>query len=70
VGFWNALPLAAHLVRGTIGRVRGVNLRRSESFTVVRAEPGLLHTDGELHDGGTRIEFTVRPASLRLMVPA
>jgi diacylglycerol kinase (ATP) len=70
VGFWNALPLAAHLFRGSIGRVRGVSIRRGERFVVERATPGLLHTDGELHEAGTRIEFSVRPASLSMMVPS
>jgi diacylglycerol kinase (ATP) len=70
IGFWNAMPLAAHLFRGTIGRVHGVSIRRGERFVVERAAPGLLHTDGELHHAGTRIEFAVRPASLRIMVPA
>jgi diacylglycerol kinase (ATP) len=69
VSFWNALPLAAHLFHGTIGRVRGVNLRRAAHFVIERNAPGLLHTDGELHEAGTRIEFTIRPASLRVMCP-
>jgi diacylglycerol kinase (ATP) len=66
----NALPLAARLFRGTLEEARGVSLRRSERFVVERAAPGLLHTDGEIHQAGPRIEFTVRPASLRIMVPA
>jgi diacylglycerol kinase (ATP) len=66
----NALPLATHLFRGTIGRVPGVKIRRSDFFVVERAGPGLLHTDGELHEAGSRIEFRIRPASLRVMVPA
>ena len=69
ISLWNALPLAAHLFGGTIGRVRGVQLRRSARFAVERAAPGLLHTDGELHDAGARVEFTVRPRSLRVMCP-
>ena len=70
VGFWNALPLAANLFRGTIGKTHGVSIRRGERFVVERSGPGLLHTDGELHEAGTRIEFTIRPASLSIMVPA
>ena len=70
VRFWNALPLAMHLFHGTIGRVRGVHLRRGARFVVEREAPGPLHTDGELHECGTRIEFTVRPSSLRIRVPA
>ena len=69
IGFWNAMPLAVHLFNGTIGRARGVTIRRGERFVVQRESAGWLHTDGELHDAGTRIEFTVRPASLRMMVP-
>jgi YegS/Rv2252/BmrU family lipid kinase len=70
VDFWNALPLAANLFRGTIGKTRGVSIRRGDRFVVERPAPGLLHTDGEMHEAGTRIEFTIRPASLSIMVPA
>jgi diacylglycerol kinase (ATP) len=70
VSFWNALPLAANLFRGAIDRTRGVAIRRGDRFVVERASPGLLHTDGELREAGTRIEFAVRPANLRIMVPA
>lgn len=69
VSFWNALPLATNLFHGTIGRVRGVIIRRSDRFIVERALPGPLHTDGELHAAGARIEFSIRPASLRIRVP-
>jgi YegS/Rv2252/BmrU family lipid kinase len=69
VGFWNMLPLAARLFGGTIGRAQGVSLRRGDHFTVERAAPGILHTDGEVHDAGKRIDFTIQPASLRMMVP-
>jgi diacylglycerol kinase (ATP) len=69
LNLWNAMPLAANLFRGAIGETRGVSIRRSERFIVERARPGLLHTDGELHEAGSRIEFTIRPASLRIMVP-
>ncbi len=67
---WNALPLAARLFAGTLDRAASVVARQSERFVVERAVPGLLHTDGETHPAGTRIEFQVRPASLRLLVPA
>jgi diacylglycerol kinase family enzyme len=70
VNIWNAVPLANHLFHGTIGRVAGVSIRRGERFLVERPRPGLLHTDGEVHQAGRIIEFTVRPAALRIMVPA
>lgn len=70
VTFWNSLPLAMNLFQGTIGRVRGVTAHQCDRFVVERSAPGLLHTDGEIHEAGTRVEFTIRPASLRVMVPA
>lgn len=69
VSMWNALPLAVRLFHGSIGRVSGVALRRSARFVVERPAPGPLHTDGELHQAGARIEFTIRPLSLRVMCP-
>lgn len=66
---WNALPLALRLFRGTLPRSPGVVGRRGARFIVERAAPGLLHTDGETHAAGTRLEFRVLPASLRLLAP-
>lgn len=70
VSWRNAVPLLARLFAGRIGRDGDVVLRRADRFVVERAHPGLLHTDGELHEAGARIEFVVRPASLRVMCPA
>ncbi|HEY1108726.1 MAG TPA: diacylglycerol kinase family lipid kinase, partial [Opitutaceae bacterium] len=64
-----ALPLLARLFSGSVHRVRGVLVRRGAGFVVERDAPGLIHTDGELHEAGRRIEFTVRPASLRIVCP-
>jgi diacylglycerol kinase family enzyme len=69
IGVVNALPLAVRLFGGTMDRAHHVLLRRSARFVVERAAPGLLHTDGEIHDAGARIEFSVRPRSLRIMAP-
>lgn len=66
----NALPLAVRLFGGTIGRVPGITMRRSACFTIERPQGGLLHTDGEVYEAGTRLAFVVRPASLRVLVPA
>lgn len=67
---WNALPLAARLFAGSIDSAPNMLCRRSRTFVVERANPGLLHTDGELHQAGTRVEFNIRPASLRVLTPA
>jgi YegS/Rv2252/BmrU family lipid kinase len=69
LGVRNVAPLVLRLFHGTIGKVRGVTTCRSSRFVVERPKPGLLHTDGELHEAGTRIEFAVRAASLRVMAP-
>lgn len=66
---WNVLPLGLRLFLGFLPGGRGVHLRQAGHFVVERPRPGLLHTDGELHDAGTRLEFAVRPASLRVMCP-
>lgn len=65
----NAAPLALRLFNGTLARASGIVQRRSARFVVERSAPGLLHTDGEIHQAGPRIEFTLRPASLRILAP-
>ena len=70
VSLWRALPLLFRLFRGTLAHAPGVTRLQAEHFVVEPAGPGLLHTDGELHAAGARIEFAVRPASLRVMGPA
>lgn len=66
----NAAPLTARLFAGTLHRQSGVYLRRAAQFTVERSSPGPLHTDGEIHQAGSVIEFSIRPKSLRVMAPA
>lgn len=70
VSWLNALPLVVRLFNGTLARQRGIVQRRGARFVVERSAPGPLHTDGELHDAGRVIEFSIRPASLRIMAPA
>ena len=65
----NALPLLARLFTGTLTGAPGIVRLRAESFTVERAAPGPLHTDGEIHSAGSRVTFAVRPASLRILAP-
>ncbi len=67
---WNALPLVARMFRGTLHRSPDMFFRRGERFVVERTAAGFLHTDGEVHTAGQRVEFSVRPASLRIMCPA
>ena len=65
----NAVPLLARLYTNTLHGNRAVLRIRGSQFSVERAGPGLLHTDGETHHAGPRIDFAVRPASLRILAP-
>lgn len=69
VSLWNGLPLLFRLFHGTVHRARGASLRQGSQFAIERAQPGLLHTDGEVREAGCTVEFSVRPASLRVMCP-
>ncbi len=66
---WNALPLVFRLFLGNLANAAGAMRRCAECFVIERHSPGLLHTDGEVHEAGTRLEFRVRPRSLRVMCP-
>lgn len=66
----NAAPLAARLFLKTIDGSRSALRLRGEHFTIERPAPGLIHTDGETHHTGATLEVSVRPLSLRIMVPA
>ncbi len=70
VGFWTALPLVARLFLGSFDRSARVVHLRGRRFVVRRRASGLIHTDGETHETDAAIEVSVRPASLRLVVPA
>ncbi len=66
----NALPLLGRLFAGSIDRAPGVLRLQAPRFVVVRGAAGLIHTDGETHPAGERVEFTIQPRSLRVLVPA
>lgn len=61
--------IALRLFSGTIDRARGVVCRQGTRFVIERDEPGPIHTDGETHAAGTHVEFSIRPASLRVLAP-
>ena len=66
---FNAAPLVARLFTNTLQGNPAVLRLRGSQFSVERPGPGLLHTDGETHLTGPRIDFTVRPASLHILAP-
>lgn len=70
VGLAGALALLPRLFLGTLDRSPQVLRLTGPRFTIERAAPGPIHTDGETHPAGARVEIAVRPRSLRLLVPA
>jgi diacylglycerol kinase (ATP) len=62
--------LAPSLFLGNIDQSRHVVRLRGSHFTIQRAAPGLIHTDGETHEAGATVTVRVNPRSLRVLVPA
>ena len=69
VTFLNSVPLLWRLFHGSLYRNPAVFRLRASQFTVERPTPGPIHTDGEVHTAPARVEFVVRPASLRILAP-
>jgi len=70
VGLWRAATLVPRLFLGTIDRSPHVTRLTGPRFVIDRVAPGLIHTDGETHRTGARIEVNVQPGSLNVLVPA
>lgn len=70
VNLLNAVPLLWRLFNGSLHRVATVRRWQGKSFVLERQKPGWIHTDGEPRAEVSRLEITVRPQSLRIMVPA
>ena len=69
VGIFGAMVLAARLFTGTLNESAQVRRLRGRRFVIDRIAPGLIHTDGETHPAGARVEIKVQPHSLRVLVP-
>ncbi len=65
----NAPPLIWRLFRGTLDRSKSVIRLRGHSFVIEREKPGWVHTDGEPRAETQRLEISIKPQSLRMMVP-
>lgn len=70
VGLLRALPLAVRLFNGRIDGSPHVVRMRATTFVIERPAPGLVHTDGEPFQTDARVTVSVRPGSLRVLVPA
>lgn len=69
VGFLRAALLAPRLFLGNLDQSPHVARITAPRFTIQRTAPGLIHTDGETHLMGDRVEVEVQPRSLRVLVP-
>lgn len=70
VGWLRAPGLGMRLFTRTLDRSPLVVRSRAAAFVIERMEDGVVHTDGEVHHMGRRLDIVVRPASLRVMVPS
>ena len=70
VGLLGAAGLTARLFCGGFDRSPHVMRLRGPHFTIERPAAGLIHTDGETHEAHATIVVSVRPRSLRVVVPA
>ena len=62
-GFFAACGMLYRLGTDTFDQVKAATRFSDAQFVIERAKPGWIHTDGEL-------EISLRPRSLRIMVPA
>ena len=65
-----AAMIGLRLFTGRLDASPQVLRLRSARFTLEREAPGFIHTDGEPHEAGAIIPVSVRPRSLRIIVPA
>lgn len=69
VGVLAACGLLARLPLKSFDRSPVVTRMTGTQFVIERAKPGWIHTDGEPRAATRRLEVSVRPGSLRVMVP-
>lgn len=70
VGLYGACGMLYRLGTDTFDQVKTVTRLSGASFVIERAMPGWIHTDGEPRATTSKLEITLKPRSLRIMVPA
>ena len=70
MSFLGACGMLYRIGTDTFDRVRTVPRISSSEFVIERAKPGWIHTDGEPRATTARLEISLKPQSLRIMVPA
>ena len=69
VGFFGACGMLYRLGTDTFDRVKAVTRLSGAEFVIERSKPGWIHTDGEPRATTSRLEISLKPHSLRIMVP-
>jgi len=70
VGFFGACAMLYRLGTDSFDQVRAVTRLSAAEFVIEREKAGWIHTDGEPRATTARLEITLKPHSLRIMVPA
>jgi len=70
VGFFGACGMLYRLGTDTFDQVRAVTRLSGAEFIIEREKPGWIHTDGEPRATTAKLAITLKPQSLRIMVPA
>ena len=68
VGAPGALFLGLRLFMGSFDRSPRVQRIQGTHFVIERDRPGIVHTDGEIHETGAVLNISVRPSSLSVVV--
>ena len=69
VGFIGACGMLYRLGTDTFDQIKTVTRFSGAKFVIERAKPGWIHTDGEPRATTSKLEITLKPKSLRIMVP-
>ncbi|HEX7630782.1 MAG TPA: diacylglycerol kinase family lipid kinase, partial [Lacunisphaera sp.] len=70
VGFFGACGMLYRLGTDSFDRVKAVTRFSGAHFVIERSKPGWIHTDGEPRATTAQLEISLKPHSLRIMVPA
>ena len=70
VGLLGACGMLCRLGTDTFDQVKAVTRLQGAEFIIERTKPGWIHTDGEPRATSARLEISLKPQSLRIMVPA
>jgi YegS/Rv2252/BmrU family lipid kinase len=70
VGLLGACVMLYRLGTDSFDQVPAVTRFSGANFTIEREKPGWIHTDGEPRATTAKLEISLKPHSLRIMVPA